>query len=225
MLRIPTSLLNIASDSATSSTQQPPLDSVSGEPGHYRLAPEPVHPARAHPTAHLVLHTAHTRRVPMITGAQPRAANAEALIMSLQRQFPNAHVRITGRGRTVRRQAELMAQRRRSNRSQFLNTYRPAHHITEMDNWATSHPHATEAVTVGAFEDIINRARAHGAVVSNHLSDRARDISIPIGAPSNQHQIRNWLTNQGAHVIDEHDATGGPHWHVDYDGSLPVNLL
>lgn len=220
MLRIPSSLLNAASKSSTSSTQ-PPLHSVSGEPGHYRLAPEPVHPARMHPTAHLS-HNAHTRTVP---STQPRPANAEALIISLQRQFPNAGVRITGRGRTVRRQAELMAQRRRSNRNQFVQTYRPAPHITEMDNWVTSHPNATQEATVDAFEDIINRARAQGAVVSNHLSDRARDISIPLGASQHQLQIRNWLRHQGAHVIDEHDATGGPHWHVDYNGWSPVTGL
>jgi hypothetical protein len=199
------------------------MTSSTRPPGHYRLGQEPVHPARGHPTAHL--YNAHTGTVPMIAGARPRPANAEALIISLQRQFPNARVRITGRGRTVRRQAELMAQRRRSNRNQFVQTYRPAPHITEMDNWVTSHPHATQAATVDAFEDIINRARAQGAVVSNHLSDRARDISIPLGAPHDQRQIRNWLRHQGAHVIDEHDATGGPHWHVDYNGSTPVTGL
>jgi hypothetical protein len=199
------------------------MTSSTPPPGHHKLGPEPVHPARGHPTAHL--HNAPTRTVPMIAGAHARPANAEALIISLQRQFPNAAVRITGRGRTVRKQAELMAQRRRANRNQFVQTYLPAPHITEMDNWVASHPHATQTETVEAFEDIINRARAQGAVVSNHLSDRARDISIPHGAPHAQIQIRNWLRDQGAHVIDEHDATGGPHWHVDYNGSTPVTGL
>jgi hypothetical protein len=140
----------------------------------------------------------------------------EALIVEVQRQFSQAHIRITGRGRTVRRQAELMAQRRRANQAQFLHTYLPAQHITEMDRWVTAHPRATEAETADAFEEIVNRARERGAVVSNHLSDRARDISIPMGGPDVQRQVREYITSLGGHVIDERDATGGPHWHVDY---------
>jgi hypothetical protein len=109
-----------------------------------------------------------------------------------------------------------MAQRRRANRTQFLDTYVHAPHITEMDTWVTAHPSATASDTATAFVDIINRARARGATVSNHLSDRARDISIPLGSTQIQQQVRARLQALGGHVIDEHDAVGGPHWHVDY---------
>lgn len=190
------------------------------------VSAEPVNPPHGHHSAH-VHHPAHVHHGnhPEHThrqaghaqgGAQPRPANVEALILAVQRQFPDAHIRITGRGRTVGRQAELMAQQRRANRRQFLGVYRSAPHITEMDQWVTAHPHATEAETVSAFEEIINRAGQRGVVVSNHLSDRARDISIPLGGPDVATDIRRFITDLGGHVIDEHDAAGGPHLHVDY---------
>jgi hypothetical protein len=149
-------------------------------------------------------------------GQQSRPPNIDALVARIQHDFPNAHIRITGRGRTVQRQAELMEERRVANRSQFLHVYLPARHITEMDTWVTNHPDASEDDTVAAFVDIINRARQRGAVVSNHLSDRARDISIPQGGRDFRNQIRSRFQQLGAHVIDEHGATGGPHWHIDY---------
>jgi len=177
-----------------------------------RIRPEPVHPRS---------HRVGTRSVSSVShhsasalGARP--TNVEALILQIQREFPNAHIRITGRGRTVRRQAELMAQRRRANRKQFLETYHPAAHITEMDHWVAGHTNASEAETVSAFEGIIERARRGGAVVSNHLTDRARDISIPRGGEQAQTRVRRRLRQLGAHVIDEQEAVGGPHWHVDY---------
>lgn len=139
----------------------------------------------------------------------------DALIATIQREFPDAKIRITGRGRTVLRQAELMVQRRRQNRQQFLSTYRPAPHITEMDQWVSNHPQATEAQAVAAFVDIINRARRNGATVSNHLSDTARDISIPAGGPAVQAQILQRIKQLGGRVLDERDAVGGAHWHVD----------
>jgi hypothetical protein len=80
----------------------------------------------------------------------------------------------------------------------------------------TAHPHATEQETTTAFTEIINRARRNGAVVSNHLSDRARDISIPRGSREVQQRVRARLRELGGHVIDERDAVGGPHCHVDY---------
>jgi len=177
------------------------------------ILPEPINAGHGH-HAHHPLHTIPLPRPRPPTAPHP--ANVEALVIAVQQQFPQAHIRITGRGRTVRRQAELMAQRRRANRAQFLNTYWPASHITEMDQWVTAHPRATEAETVDAFEEIIDRARQRGAIVSNHLSDRARDISIPMGGPDVQSQVRRYITSLGGHVIDERDATGGPHWHVDY---------
>jgi hypothetical protein len=85
-----------------------------------------------------------------------------------------------------------------------------------MDQWVTAHPQATAEEIATAYVEIINRARQRGAVVSNHLSDRARDISIPAGGPHVQTQVRHRLRELGGHVIDERDAVGGPHWHVDY---------
>ena len=177
-----------------------------------KVQPEPVRS---------MFHRVGTRSVADAPGhdaspSGPPPQNVEALIVQIQREFPNAHIRITGRGRTVRRQAELMAQRRRANRKQFLETYRPAAHITEMDHWVTAHASASEAETVSAFEGIIERARRAGAAVSNHLTDRARDVSIPRGGELMQTRVRHRLRQLGAHVIDEHEAVGGPHWHVDY---------
>jgi hypothetical protein len=176
-----------------------------------RVRPEPIRSISHHGTTNAPHSGHHTARAGIV-----RPQNVEALILQIQREFPNTHIRITGRGRTVRRQAELMAERRRANRNQFLHTYHPAAHISEMDDWVTTHPNASAAETSTAFEEIIERARRAGAVVSNHLSDRARDISIPAGGQTMQNRVRERLRQLGAHVIDEHGAVGGPHWHVDY---------
>jgi hypothetical protein len=174
------------------------------------IQPEPINQSSGQMPAH---HGASA-----VAAAQPavRPANVDALSALIQREFPNAHIRITGRGRTVQRQAELMADRRRRNRHEFLHTYRAAPHITEMDQWVTNHPQASQQETATAFVEIINRARRNGAVVSNHLSDRARDISIPVGDHHLRDRVRARLRELGAHVIDEADAVGGPHWHIDY---------
>ena len=161
-------------------------------------------------------HHAHQQAIPIHPGGASVIVNVESLVQQIQQEFPTAHIRITGRGRTVRRQAELMADRRRANRQQFLHTYVHAHHITEMDAWVAANPTATPNETTDAFERIIVAARSRGATVSNHLSDRARDISIPFGGHDVQQEIRNRFQTLGAHVIDEHDAVGGAHWHVDY---------
>jgi hypothetical protein len=185
------------------------------------ISPEPVHSRHGH---HHKAHPHHTSPQTGIRsqtgntggGAQPRPADVEALVRTVQRQFPEAHIRITGRGRNVHKQAELMAQRRQANRTQFLHTYKSAQHITEMDQWVTAHPNATTEEATTAFENIINRALQRGAAVSNHLSDRARDVSIPSGGPNVQRQVRDFIKDLGGRVLDEHDAVGGPHWHVDY---------
>ena len=77
---------------------------------------------------------------------QARPVSIDALIAIVQTEFPLAGVRITGRGRTIRRQAELMAERRRANRAEFIRTYRPATHITEMDQWCQRNPNATFSI-------------------------------------------------------------------------------
>lgn len=171
----------------------------------------PTHPEPIRSSTNL--QTAPTRQ--QLT---PRSnpINVEQLIAQVAREFPAAHLRITGRGRSVRRQAELMAARLKANRQQFLRTYRPAPHITAMDDWGSAHPDASIAETSAAFEQIISAALQLGAVVSNHLTDRSRDIGIPSGGRSTQRLVKLRLQELGAHVIDERDAVGGPHWHVDY---------
>jgi hypothetical protein len=109
-----------------------------------------------------------------------------------------------------------MAQRIRGNRQEFLRTYRPAQHITEMDQWHQRNRSATLNATVDEFERIIQRARARGATVSNHLSDTARDISWPIGTPQQLNTIEARINALGARVIREPNAAGGRHWHVDW---------
>lgn len=199
----------IASHDAHHPHHQPPAHSPHPSDHHPSDHHPHHHPHQPHPTPQPTPHVTP----PPLAG---RPANVDALIATVQQQFPNAAIRITGRGRTVQRQAELMMERRLQNRTQFLRVYRPAPHITEMDQWVAAHPHATRQETTAAFVDIINRARARGAVVSNHLSDRARDISIPHGGATTQQQVRHRLQELGGHVIDEHDAVGGAHWHVDY---------
>lgn len=144
-----------------------------------------------------------------------RPASIDALIAIVQREFPLAGVRITGRGRTIRRQAELMAERIRTNRAEFIRTYRSAAHITEMEQWRQRNPNATLLQTVDEFERIIRRAVGRGAVVSNHLSDTARDISWPAGTPQQLDQIEARIRVLGGTVIREPHAAGGRHWHVD----------
>ncbi|MCE7033186.1 hypothetical protein LY625_11260 [Lysobacter sp. GX 14042] len=148
--------------------------------------------------------------------AERRPANIDQLVLIIQREFPRAGIRITGRARTVRRQAELMAQRIRANRLEFLGTYRTARHIIEMDEWYQRSPRATEQQTVDEFERLIHEARARGALVSNHLSDSARDISWPMGSARELDQIEVRIIELGATVLREPHAAGGRHWHVDW---------
>lgn len=182
-----------------------------------QMEPIVIRPHRHRRHADHAQHAVHTQHAVSPTASRSvRPTNVETLVQHIQREFPTAHIRITGRGRTPRRQAELMADRRRANRAQFLHTYAHAQHITEMDQWVATHPRATVEQTYAAFEEIIVAARRRGATVSNHLSDRARDISIPAGGAAIQQQVRSRLHALGAHVLDEHDAVGGAHWHVDY---------
>ena len=105
-------------------------------------------------------------------------ANIDHLISIIQSEFPTAGIRITGRARTIRRQAELMAQRILADRLEFLQTYAWRQHIGEMNQYVINNPQATLDQTTQRFEAIINTARLRGAQVSNHLSNTARDISF-----------------------------------------------
>lgn len=150
------------------------------------------------------------------TASAVRPVNIDQLIGIVQREFPLASIRITGRARTIRRQAELMAQRIRANRREFLSTYRPATHISEMGQWHLQNRTATERATVDEFERIIQRAAARGVMVSNHLSNTARDISWPHGTNQQLDVIEARIRAMGASVIREPNAAGGRHWHVDW---------
>jgi hypothetical protein len=145
---------------------------------------------------------------------------SDEAIATIQREFPEAGIRITGRARTLRRQAELMAQRIGADRREFLNTYRPAVHITEMDQWVRDHSEETTAQRANTFEGIIRRALSRGARVSNHLADNAIDISWPIGDEQTLNRIEQRLNELGGHVIREANAPAGRHWHVDFIESL-----
>lgn len=123
--------------------------------------------------------------------------NVDQIIMTIQREYPYAAIRVTGRARTVRRQAELMAQRIRANRREFLQTYAPKPHIREMDDWTLSHPHASLEETVRTFEQIIRFARIRGETVSNHLSDTARDVSWPTGSEATLDSIERRIRELG----------------------------
>src|SRR5262249_62028073 len=107
-------------------------------------------------------------------------------------------------------------ERRRLNGQQFRQPYRPPRHIRGRAWWSPNNPRATGHRKVAAWVSITERARRSGAVVSNHLSDTARDISIPAGGAAVQTQVRQRIEQLGGRVIDERDAVGGPHWHVDF---------
>ena len=147
---------------------------------------------------------------------QARPASIDQLIATIQHEFPAAGIRITGRGRTIRRQAELMAARIRADRHEFLQTYLPRPHIHDMDRWFLANLNASLDDTIDAFEIIIARAVQNGAVVSNHLSNTARDISWPVGDARALNRIEARIRALGARVIREPRAAGGRHWHVDW---------
>ncbi len=140
----------------------------------------------------------------------------DQLIQMIQSEFPNARIRVTGRARSIRRQAELMVQRIRASRVEFLSTYRTRRHITEMDEWFRRNPSASEVATIDAFESLIEQARTRGDQVSNHLSNTARDISWPIGSHRELDRIEARIQVLGATVLREPHAAGGRHWHVDW---------
>lgn len=143
-------------------------------------------------------------------------SNIDAVIATVQRDFPRSGIRITGRARTIRRQAELMAQRIQTNRQEFLTTYLHSPHIIQMNQWVLLHPTATHEQVTNEFEQIIREAVSRGAVVSNHLSDSARDISWPIGNSQDLTRIEYRLNELGTSVIREPFAAGGRHWHIDW---------
>jgi len=101
--------------------------------------------------------------------------------------------------RTVRRQAELMAN---MNSSQLDWYGSSTWYIVEMKNSTLS-----GAARVNEFERLIQNARNQGSFVSRHLTGDAVDIS-----PSTQ-QVRTWLTGNGISIKDE-TVDGVNCWHL-----------
>jgi len=88
-------------------------------------------------------------------------------------------------------------------------------HIQAMVRWRGANPNATREQIVSQFDTIIQGALATGATVSNHLSNTARDISIPRGTDVIRNQIEGRFNQLGVTVLREPNASGGPHWHLD----------
>ena len=84
----------------------------------------------------------------MAVAAESTPATIDELIGTIAQEFPDAGIRITGRARTIRSQAPLMAERIRANRAEFMGTYAHRAHILEMDRWVTNNRNATLAQTV-----------------------------------------------------------------------------
>ncbi len=128
-------------------------------------------------------------------------------------EYPGANMRITSRGRTVRRQAQLMARRRMRSRDDFLGTYTNHYYITDMDEWVTNHPDASFDEVTDEFEGIIEGALDAGYKVSNHLEGNAIDVSIP---KKHKSEVKSYMENSGVRVLDEGNAMTGPHWHLEF---------
>lgn len=150
-------------------------------------------------------------------GVQARQTT-EQIVRNTFAAFPRAGMRITGRGRTMRQQAALMANviRGVNGRAIFIRTYgRGRQYVRDMIDWYDAHRRATLQETVDQFVVYLNEGRARGERISNHIGNDAIDISWPIGNNRTLDQIENHLANQGARVIREPDSPNGRHWHVD----------
>ncbi len=141
------------------------------------------------------------------------SGDLEGAVEDANDQFKGANMRITSTGRTPRRQAELMAQRRMSSRDDFLGTYTNHPYILEMDQWVTDNPDAPYADVADEFERIVNDALDAGYEVSKHIEGFAIDVSIP---QANKSEVKSFLEGAGIRVLDESGSGTGPHWHLDY---------
>jgi|GEM_PF-5874444 len=77
-----------------------------------------------------------------------------------------------------------------------------------MDRWVKANPNTSEAQVTKKFESIIRKAQTSGYKVSGHLSDHARDISIP---QKNKAELRKLLEKNVIRVLDEVNASRGAH--------------
>jgi hypothetical protein len=154
-------------------------------------------------------------------GQQPAGNWVDQRMSAAQQAHPQANLRVTGRGRTPQRQAELMYDRVQGNREDFLRTYpRNAPYVQQMDQYVQQHPNASRPEAVSQFTQYINEARQQGYRVSNHLPSAdgnrvARDVSVPQGGPAVQNQVEQTFNQLGCTVLREGNAATGAHWHVD----------
>lgn len=96
--------------------------------------------------------------------------------------------------RTIRRQAELMAN---MSSSQRRNLYNNAYYVDEMN----ANDHLSGSQKIDKFEQILSAALKNGSRISYHITGDAVDI-----LPSTQ-QVRNWFENNGVSVTDETESS------------------
>jgi putative peptidoglycan binding protein len=145
--------------------------------------------------------------------ASSSGGDLEGAVDDANNEYPGANMRVTSQGRSVRRQAELMASRRMRSRSDFLGTYTNHYYINDMDEWVTNNPDASHSEVSDEFEDIIEEALDAGYKVSNHLEGHAIDVSIP---RKHQSEVKSYLEGEGIRVLDEGGAATGAHWHLEF---------
>jgi len=102
--------------------------------------------------------------------------------------------------RTIRRQAELMANMTPSTR---ISLYNNAYYVKEMND----NDNLSSSQKIDKFEQILNAARRNGSRISYHITGDAVDIT-----PSTQ-QVRNWFEKNGVSVLDETES-GVMCWHL-----------
>ncbi|GHV93019.1 hypothetical protein AGMMS50268_35220 [Spirochaetia bacterium] len=128
-----------------------------------------------------------------------------AIIRQLIKQCENSlevsiHINQTNDYRTVRRQAELMADMTPAQLNWYgSNTW----YVIEMKKITL---HGSQRLD--EFEQLIKNALHQGSFVSRHLKGDAVDI-----APSSNN-VKDWLTNNGVSVKDE-TVDGNRCWHLE----------
>lgn len=147
------------------------------------------------------------------TNASSSSRDFDDIVDDANDEYPGAKMRVTSRGRSVRRQAQLMARRRMRSQDDFLHTYTNHDYILRMDQWVTDNPKATFEQVTNEFETIIEGALEAGYPVSKHLEGNAIDVSIP---KRHKSKVKSYLENSGLRVLDEGNAMTGPHWHLEY---------
>lgn len=131
--------------------------------------------------------------------ADDRCRTIEQLIRQCENSL-GVSITINGTGtRTIRRQAELMAN---MNSSQLDWYGSSTWYVAEMKKCTL-----TGSSRVDEFERLIRNARSQGSFVSRHLTGDAVDI-----APSTP-RVRNWLTGNGVSIKDE-TVDGVNCWHL-----------